>query len=283
MPDGRPRAPARAPTRRRARAARSERSYRACGRTCGYRRGTVSRLWLSTSGRAASTARSAASSPPRSGMSTSTVASGTAARTAAIGRRELRRAAVRQVVPRHAGDDDVPQAQAPRRFADPARLVRVQGAHAGGGRGAARGGCAASSALALALHGAEPAGARAHVAEDQEGRRAGGVALALVGAARLAADRVQLQLVEQGAGGAVLPRRRRLVLEPRRLAAGLLVGAVASRPGLVGASARRACRSGAGTALRGCARRARGRRARPRRPPRTASDGRGWCRRRRPA
>ena len=67
-------------------------------------------------------------------------------------------------------------------------------------------------------HRAEAARPRAHVAEDQERRRAGGEALALVGAARLVADGVQLELVEQGAGGAVLPRRRRLQLEPGRLA-----------------------------------------------------------------
>ena len=41
----------------------------------------------------------------------------------------------------------------------------------------------------------------------------------LLGQRASRADGVELELVEQGAGGAVLPRRRRLVLEPRRLAA----------------------------------------------------------------
>ena len=107
----------------------SERSYRACGRTCGYRRGTVSRLWFSTSGRAASTAPSAASSPPRSGMSTSTVASGTASRTATTAAANCaappsgRSSRVTLVI------DHVPQSQTPRRLGDPARLVLVQRAH----------------------------------------------------------------------------------------------------------------------------------------------------------
>ena len=46
------------------------------------------------------------------------------------GRRELRRAAVRQVVARDAGDDDVPQAEAPGGLGDPARLVLVERADA---------------------------------------------------------------------------------------------------------------------------------------------------------
>ena len=48
------------------------------------------------------------------------------------GRREVRRPAVRQVVAGDAGDHDVAQAEATRRFGDAPRLVRVEGTDGGG-------------------------------------------------------------------------------------------------------------------------------------------------------
>ena len=67
-------------------------------------------------------------------------------------------------------------------------------------------------------HRAEAAGARAHITENEEGRRAGREALAFVGAARLLADGVQVETAQQRLGGAVWPCRGRPHLEPSRLA-----------------------------------------------------------------
>ncbi len=73
-------------------------------------------------------------SPPKSLVSTSTRASGTASRSAAIDRHEVRRAAVGQVVAGHRGDDDVLEPIRAAASARRARLVRVERLAARGSR-----------------------------------------------------------------------------------------------------------------------------------------------------
>ena len=138
-------------------------------------------LWLKTSGRAASTVCSASSSTPRkSGVSTSTVASGSFALERADRRRVVAGAAVGDVVAVDRGDDDVLELHLRRGLREPQRLERV-------GR-----------RLGLAgVDVAVAAGARAGVAEDLERRRAAAPALGDVRAARLLADRVQRQAVHE--------------------------------------------------------------------------------------
>ena len=158
-------------------------------------------LWLKTSGRSASTVASASSSQPRkSGVSTSTEALGTFALQRADRRREVRRAAVRQVVAVDRRDDDVLEAHARGGLREPERLERV-------GRPVGLAG----------VDVAVPAGAGARVAEDLERRRAAPPALGDVRAAGLLADRVQAGAVDELADVVVARvRARRAHLHPLR-------------------------------------------------------------------
>ena len=90
----------------------SVRSQRARLRTGFWRRRTVSRLWFRMSGRAAMTSRSGASSPLKSGISTSTPMPGTRSRSSADRVREDVGAAVGQIVAGDRGDHHVLQARA---------------------------------------------------------------------------------------------------------------------------------------------------------------------------
>ena len=145
------------------------------------RRRTVSMLWLKTSGRAPITVCSASSSTPRkSGVSTSTDACGQLRLDRADRRRVVRGAPVGDVVAVDRGDDDVLQLHLRRGLRDAQRLERV-----GRRVGLAR------------VDVAVAAGARARVAEDLERRGAAAPALGDVRAARLLADRVQREAVDE--------------------------------------------------------------------------------------
>ncbi len=94
--------------RGRARAARASARRRRPGRTSPYRRGTVSRLWLSTSGRAARTRRQGGGAVAKVGhQDLDARPAGSASRSAVDRGRVVRRAAVGQVVARDAGHDHV--------------------------------------------------------------------------------------------------------------------------------------------------------------------------------
>ena len=160
-------------------------------------------LWLKTSGRSARTVASASSSTPRkSGVSTSTEASGSFALEGADRGRVVAGAAVGDVVAVDRGDDDVLQAHLRGRLREAERLERV-------GR----------RARLARVDVAVAARARAGVAEDLERRRAAAPALGDVRAARLLADRVQALAVEQLAHLEVARvRARRAHLHPLRAA-----------------------------------------------------------------
>ena len=97
------------------------------------------------------TVRSAAESPRKSGMSTSTVVSGVRWRTARIVAAKMPAPAVGQLVPIHRGDDGVPQSHDRHRVRDAFRFFPVQpGGKSGGDR-------------------AEPAGPGAYFSQDHEG------------------------------------------------------------------------------------------------------------------
>ena len=138
-------------------------------------------LWLKTSGRAPITVCSASSSTPRkSGVSTSIVASGQLRLDRADRRRVMAGALVGHVVAVDRGDDDVLQPHLLRGLREPQRLERVDGL-----------------ARLAGVDVAVAAGARAGLAEDLERRRAASPALGDVRAARLLADRVQPRAVDQ--------------------------------------------------------------------------------------
>ena len=182
------------------RSTRQERRNCEPRRASGYSRGTVSTLWLNTSGRSAITRASGISSPRKSGVSTSTLRAGREAADRADHADEGGGAEVGQVVAVDAGDHGVAQAHALDRLGHAQRLERVVVRRLAG------------------LHVAEPAPARARVAEDHERGRAALPAVADVRAGRLLADRVQPLLVHHPAQLAVLGAAGGGHLEPRRLA-----------------------------------------------------------------
>ena len=144
-------------------------------------RRTVSMLWLKTSGRAASTVRSASSSTPRkSGVEHLD------ARLRQLGldrpdrRREVAGAAVGDVVAVDRGDDDVLELHLRRSLADAERLE-----------------CVGRILRLAGVDVAVAAGAGARVAENLEGRRAAPPALGDVRAAGLLADGVQREAVQK--------------------------------------------------------------------------------------
>jgi hypothetical protein len=111
-------------------------------------------------------------------------------------RRVVRRAAVGHVVAVHRRHHDVAQRHRLDRLGEPARLPGVEGQRRAAGDRAV---------------GAVP---RAHVAHDEEGRRPVVPALADVGAVRLFADGVELQLPHQAADLDIARPARGLHLEP---------------------------------------------------------------------
>ena len=145
-------------------------------RAIGYRRGTVSTLWLKTSGRASITFASGISCPRKSGVSTSTAQPGARRRIARI----VSTNAPAPSSGRSSRSTDVTtQWRSPICFdgdRDPQRLRAVD-----------------QVGLPV-LHVAKAAAARADVAEDHEGGGAALPALADVGAVRLLADGVQALL-----------------------------------------------------------------------------------------
>src|SRR5690606_3487211 len=118
--------------------------------------------------------------------------------------REDRRAAIRQIITVHAGDDDVLELQVLDRVRDPPGLVPVQlGRHAVRDR-------------------AVFARTRAYITEDQERGRPGFPALADVRAARLLAHRVETLATHQPLEPEVVRPARRAHLQPRWLPRGVL-------------------------------------------------------------
>ena len=109
----------------------SRRSSARPGRTVRYFDGTVSRLWLNTSGRAATTVSTAPSLRRKSGVSTSIVVGGVAARIARITCGEMPRAAVVEIVAIDRGDDHVAEAELRDRLGDMLRLVARRARRAG--------------------------------------------------------------------------------------------------------------------------------------------------------
>ncbi len=157
----------------------TERSYRACGRTVGCIRRTVSRLWARISGRASMTTCSASGSPLKSPMSASTEVCGRVLVDRSDRLRPDGGTAVGEIVAVDAGDDDVREVQLAQRAGDAERLPWIGRLRAAG------------------LDVAEPAGAGAGVAQDHDRRRAARPALADVGAGGFLADRVELVLVDE--------------------------------------------------------------------------------------
>ena len=124
----------------------------ALGRSDGNSRGTISTLWLNTSGARGQHRRPAdARSPLKSGVSTSTCAAGRRSRTARTVAAKCAAPPSAQVVARHRGQHDVAQAQARRGLGHAGGLVRVRAA-----------------AAAPVLDRAVPAAPRAAVAEQHE-------------------------------------------------------------------------------------------------------------------
>ena len=107
-------------------------------------------------------------------------------------------AAVGQVVARHRGDDDVPQAQPMGRLGDAGRFVVFE---------------VVGPALGDRAEAARPG---ADVAEDHEGGGAAGVTLGPIGTAGVLADRLQAQLAQQLLGEEIPISARQLALQPRR-------------------------------------------------------------------
>ena len=154
-------------------------------RARGYSRGTVSTLWLNTSGRASITRASGISWPRKSGVSTSTAQPGARRRIARIVAAKAPGAEVGQVVAVHRGHDAMAQSHLVHRVGHAQRLRAVDHLrHAG-------------------LHVAEAAPARAGVAQDHERGGAPLPALADVGAVRLLADGVQRLAAHQALDVAV--------------------------------------------------------------------------------
>ena len=185
-----------------------ERSQVEPRRATGYRRGTTSTLWLKTSGRSAITLASGISAPRKSGVSTSILVLRRLASDLPDDADEGCRPVVGEVVAVDAGDDRVPESHLGHRARHPGGLERIVPGRLAG------------------LDVAEPAAARAGVAEDHERGRAPLPALADVRARRLLADRVQVLLLDEALQLPVARAAGRRDLEPRRLAApvGLDVG-----------------------------------------------------------
>ena len=100
--------------------------YRPPGRAVRYSRGTVSVLWFSTSGRASSTVAQRASSPWKSGISTSTRHAGRRALIAAIVCAKCAGAEVGQIVAIDRRDDDVGELHGVDRAGEVLGLVRIE-------------------------------------------------------------------------------------------------------------------------------------------------------------
>ena len=179
--------------------AASRSSARRAG-SSGYSRGTVSRLWLNTSGRAATTISTAPGLRRKSGVSTSIVVPGAAARMARMTAAKCAGAAVGQVVAVDRGDDDVLQAELRHGVGDAVGFVGVERAGQAG------------------AHVAEGAGAGAGVAHDHHGGVALRPALADVGAGGFLAHRDQAVVAHQGAGLVVDRMGGRLHPDPGGLA-----------------------------------------------------------------
>ncbi len=124
-------------------------------------------LWLNTCGPASSTRATASRSPWKSGVSTSTRASGSARPTSRTVSREMVRPAVRKVVAVHAGDHHVAQLHRRRHARHVGGLRRIE-PHV------------RLPGIAL-RHRTEAAAARAEIAQDHERRRAAMEALVDVG------------------------------------------------------------------------------------------------------
>ena len=154
-------------------------SYTATGRTRRYRCDAVSMLCARHTGRASRTTSKSSRRPLKSGISTSTMHSGVRRRTASITCAKWPAPSSGQIVAVDRRDDGVLQAQLLDGLCHVLGLERVDRA-----RGALG-------------HRAETAVARAHVAQDHEGRGTLAPALVDVGAARFLAHRVEVQARHQ--------------------------------------------------------------------------------------
>src|ERR1044072_1983817 len=167
----------------------------------------VSVLWLSTSGSASSTAFKASSSPLKSGIKTSTRQPGFKARTCRMVSAQCaappsrRSSRVTEVMTAGAGAGGRGGAERLHRFGDVARLFGVE-----------------RDGLPL-RDGAEAAVARADVAADHEGRRPVRPALEDVRAARLLADGVEVQVLDQLQNVGLVRRVAETYLQPLGLGA----------------------------------------------------------------
>ena len=166
----------------------------------GYSRGTVSRLWLKTSGRAATTISAAPGLRRKSGVRTSIVVAGAAARMARMVAAKWAAPPSGQVVAVHRGDDDM---------ASPSFATAS----------ATRAGSSSASGPGWPVRDvAEGAGAGAGVAHDHHGGVTLRPALADVRAGGFLADRDEAVGAHQGAGLVIDRMGGRLHPDPGGLA-----------------------------------------------------------------